>query len=215
MPQLLKKDLFGEVWLAESESPPVIIRDTQTAVWWLAPVARSLLRREARALQRLASVDAVPRLIQKTPTALRRQFLRGEPLHRAKSREQTYYRAAFDLLRKLHSHNVAHNDLAKEPNLLVLDNGRPALIDFQLAIISKRRGLVFRLAAREDLRHLLKHKRTYRPDLLTTRERRILDSPTFIARFWMATIKPIYVFVTRRIFGWADREGAADRGRRD
>ncbi len=27
----------------------------------------------------------------------------------------------------------------------------------------------------------------------------------------MGTVKPVYLFVTRRILGWADREGAADR----
>jgi hypothetical protein len=27
----------------------------------------------------------------------------------------------------------------------------------------------------------------------------------------MATGKPAYTFVTRRIFGWSDREGAGDR----
>jgi hypothetical protein len=28
----------------------------------------------------------------------------------------------------------------------------------------------------------------------------------------MKTVKPVYLFVTRRLFGWADREGAGDRG---
>jgi hypothetical protein len=30
----------------------------------------------------------------------------------------------------------------------------------------------------------------------------------------MGTIKPVYLFVTRRLIGWADREGASDRGAR-
>ena len=60
-------------------------------------------------------------------------------------------------------------------------------------------------------RSLLKHKRYYRPDLLTTRERQILANPSPVSRLWMGTVKPVYLFVTRRILGWADREGAADR----
>ena len=36
------------------------------------------------------------------------------------------------------------------------------------------RGLLYRIAAYEDLRHLLKHKRRYAPDALTPKERRIL-----------------------------------------
>jgi hypothetical protein len=27
-----------------------------------------------------------------------------------------------------------------------------------------------------------------------------------------STVKPVYLFVTRRILGWSDREGAANRG---
>ena len=33
-----------------------------------------------------------------------------------------------------------------------------------------------------------------------------------LSRTWMATGKPAYLFVTRRLLGWSDREGAGDRG---
>ena len=75
-----------------------------------------------------------------------------------------------------------------------------------------RRGRLFRIAAYEDIRHLLKPKRSYRPDLLTRRERDILATPSPISRVWMGTVKPVYLFVTRHLLGWADREGAGDRG---
>jgi hypothetical protein len=70
---------------------------------------------------------------------------------------------------------------------------------------------MFRILAREDIRHLLKHKRTYCPDRLTRREKAILDNPSLIAKLWMMTGKPIYLFITRKILGWQDREGAGDR----
>src|SRR3546814_1071770 len=76
-------------------------------------------------------------------------------------------RAARRLLQGLHRRGVAHNDLAKEANWLVLADGRPALIDFQLAVLGKPRSRWMRLLAREDLRHLLKHKRTYCPQSIT------------------------------------------------
>ena len=122
-----------------------------------------------------------------------------------------YFRAARALLCRLHRRGIAHNDLAKEPNWLVTPTGMPALVDFQLALVAPRRGRIFRALAREDLRHLLKHKRRYCPGRLTERERRILDSPAAFTRVWMATGKPAYTFITRRLFGWADREGAGDR----
>ena len=54
-----------------------------------------------------------------------------------------------------------HNDLAKEQNWLRGRDGRAYLIDFQLASRFRRRSKLFRIAAYEDLRHLLKHKRRY------------------------------------------------------
>ncbi|MBT8110083.1 MAG: serine/threonine protein kinase, partial [Gammaproteobacteria bacterium] len=122
--------------------------------------------------------------------------------------------SAAQLLRRMHRAGVVHNDLAKEPNLIVRDDGKAAFIDFQLAWHSNGRGRLFRIAAREDIRHLLKHKRTYCSNELTARERSILDNPSGLARLWMGLFKPLYLFITRRLFGWSDREGAGDRGQR-
>lgn len=213
--QLLKKDLFGEIWTVTIEGQTAVLRDTATARWWLAWLARALLRREARALAALSGLAAVPTLLACERSRLSRRYLAGAPLYETGTQDPQYFRAAARLLRRVHSACVAHNDLAKEPNLLICDDGSPAFVDFQLAWHAPRRGRLFRAAAREDIRHLLKHKRTYRPDLLTARERQILASPTLVSRIWMRMFKPAYVFVTRRIFGWADREGAADRGRQD
>jgi predicted lipoprotein with Yx(FWY)xxD motif len=33
-----------------------------------------------------------------------------------------------------------------------------------------------------------------------------------VAAIWARTGKPFYRFVTRRLLGWSDREGAGDRG---
>ena len=129
----------------------------------------------------------------------------------AKPLSPEYYAQARKLLVQLHRRGVTHNDLAKEPNWLVTPSGAPALIDFQLASVHKRRSKLFRVKGREDLRHLLKHKRTYCPESLTEREKSILAKKSLPSRIWMRTGKPVYLFVTRRVLGWADREGAGDR----
>ena len=210
-PRLLKKDLFGEVWHTGIGSQQRIVRDAGAARRWLRWLARHLLQREARALAALDGLRGIPELIEIRSDSLVRSYLAGTPMHRGQPRDPGYFRAAAALLRKLHRANVVHNDLAKEPNLLVQPNSTPALIDFQLAWHANRRGRLFRLLAYEDLRHLLKHKRTYCAQHLTERERTILANPSPLSRAWMATGKPVYLFVTRRLLGWADREGAADR----
>jgi RIO-like serine/threonine protein kinase len=186
-------------------------RDTRCARWWLKPVARRLAAREARALDTLAGVAGVPRLVSWRDGVLVRSWLEGRPMQVARPRDPAYYRRALRLLRRLHRAGVAHNDLAKEPNWLVLADGAPALLDFQLASVSARRGPLFRARAREDIRYLLKHKRSYCPQALTARQQRMLAAPGALSRIWMASGKRLYWLVTRRLLGWADREGAGDR----
>ncbi len=210
--RLLKKDLFGEVRLVSAPDRTTIVRDTGSAPIWVGWLARLLLRREARVLAALDELEGVPELLEQSASRLARSFLKGEPMQVAKPTDPGYYREAFRLLRALHARNVVHNDLAKEPNLLVTDDGRPAFLDFQLGWAPRRRGRLFRALAYEDLRHLLKHKRSYCPDALTARQRRILENPSLPSRAWRRTVKPVYLFITRRLLGWADREGAGDRG---
>lgn len=213
-PALLKKDLFGEIRLEGEGSAARIVRDVAPARFAVRWLARALLRREARILGLLAGLPGVPEISGLERDSMTRSYLPGRPMHRARPDDAAYFREAARLLRRLHARDIVHNDLAKEPNLLVLEDGSPAFLDYQLAWHDRRRGRLFRALAMEDIRHLLKHKRTYRPDLLTARERHILDNPGALARGWRRTVKPLYLLVTRRLLGWADREGAGDRGGR-
>lgn len=212
--RLLKKDLFGEVRLESAGEQRRIVRDTASAALPLRWLANALMRREARALAALDDVEGTPQLIFADRGRLARKYIDGAPMHRAKPANPDFFRQALRLLRELHARGVVHNDLAKEPNVLVTVHGNPAFVDFQLAWHAQRRGRLFRILGYDDLRHLLKHKRTYCPDRLTDRQRQILATPSLPARLWMRLVKPPYLFVTRRLLGWADREGASDRGER-
>ena len=136
-------------------------------------------------------------------TASRKGILRdwsdGTPLQLAKPSDAAFYRDAKRLLRQMRRRGVTHNDIAKPQNWLMTPEGRAAVIDFQLASVHRRRGALFRTMAREDLRHLLKQKRAYAPDLLTRSEHAMLNRKALPARIWMATAKPLYNYVTRRL----------------
>jgi len=210
----LKSDLFGTVTRvarADTNESWVVERDTRAARWWARPLARHLATREAKALRALAGISGIPIFRSFERGVLVRSWADGDPMQRARPRDPRYFAEAFALLRRVHRAGVAHNDLAKEPNWLVTPAGHPALVDFQLALISRRRSRLFRTLARDDIRHLLKHKRSYCPERLTERERHILATPSVLARIWMSTGKKLYLLVTRRLLGWADREGAGDR----
>lgn len=210
--KILKKDLFGEIRLLSHSGAKVIVRDTRQAASGLRWLARMLMRREARMLALLADVDGIADVIQLKSEQLLRTYIDGEALHHFRPTDPGFFEAATRLRRAIQRAGIVHNDLAKEPNILVQADGSPAFIDFQMAWHSSTRSKLFRIAAREDLRHLLKHKRYYCPDSLTRREQNILDNPSLAAKAWRNTAKPVYLFVTRRILGWADREGAGDRG---
>lgn len=210
-PKLLKKDIFGEVSLYRSETGLRVVRDAGRARLWARWLARRLLAREARALALCDGIAGVPEILRVDRQTLERSWIAGKPMQTSRPTGPAYFRSAARLLRRLHRQGLSHNDLAKEANWLVTESGQPGIVDFQLAAYSARRGRLFRLLAREDLRHLLKHKRTYCPNNLTCRERAILASPAALSRVWLLSGKPVYLFVTRKILGWADREGANDR----
>jgi RIO-like serine/threonine protein kinase len=204
---LLKSDAFGRIELCREGAHCCIRRDTYAARAGLRWFARWAGGREARALAAIGEVPGLPQLLAWRDGVLLRSYLDGEPMQRAQPRDPAYYRAAHRLLRCLRARGIAHNDLAKEPNWLVLGDGRPGIVDFQLATLSRARGRLFRLLAREDLRHLLKHKRTYCPEALTPTERRVLAQRSWITRAWHASGKRIYKFIARRLFGYWDNEG--------
>ena len=92
----------------------------------------------------------------------------------------------------MHRAGICHNDLAKEQNWLCGSDGRAYVTDFQLAACFKTRSRLFRIAAYEDLRHMLKHKRSYAPEALTPKERKILARKSLVATIWLKTGKKVY-----------------------
>jgi hypothetical protein len=213
---LLKRDVFSTVergrFRAASGEVEAVLRRLDQVPWWSYGVARHLFARERRALQHAGGLAVGPDLLWAGRQALVRGFIDGVALHLARPHgDRAYFQSAKVALRKLHRAGICHNDLAKEQNWLRGSDGRAYLTDFQLAACFKRRSRLFRVAAYEDLRHLLKHKRTYAPDALTPRERKILARKSLLARTWLMTGKKVYNAVTRGVFNFTDREGGGRR----
>lgn len=204
----LKADSFGRIALMRDGRGLFVRRDLQYVPLWLRAPAWWLARREARALQKVHGLPDMPQLLNWDGRRLDRSYMAGAAMYQRPPRDDlAYFRDARRLLQLLHRRGVAHNDLAKEANWLVLEDGRPGLIDFQLATRGDPRSRWMRLLAREDLRHLLKHKRTYCAHALTPVERRVLKRRSWLREAWFATGKPVYRFVTRRLLKWEDNEG--------
>jgi predicted Ser/Thr protein kinase len=213
---LLKRDLFSTVergrFRKTDGEVDAVLRRIDQVPWWSYLPARHLFMRERRALGLARDLNVGPELLWAGRQALVRGFIDGVALHLAKPFDDAaYFRSAKRTLRKLHRVGICHNDLAKEQNWLVGRDGCAYLTDFQLAACFRRRGRLFRIAAYEDLRHLLKHKRSYAPSALTAKERKILARKSLVASFWLVTGKKVYRAVTRGLFNFTDREGAGRR----
>jgi RIO-like serine/threonine protein kinase len=207
----LKHDALGTIRLVNTGHLAFVERDTRTARWGFRWLARRLARREAAALQALEGVSHVPRLVSFDGAVLHRSFVPGEVLYARPPNSRRYFANALRVLRRMHRAGVTHNDLAKEGNWIAGPDDTAGIVDFQIAIRARRRDARFRRRAYEDLRHFLKHKRTYRPDALTSRQRRVLARPGAGARAWRVLFKPLYRFVTRHVLRWPDRRGPAER----
>ena len=204
----LKADSVGRIALMRDDTGLFVRRDLRHVPWWLRLPAWWLARREASALRKVDGLAATPQLLRWDGRRLDRSYMEGAAMYqRPPHGDLAYFQRARRLLQQLHRRGLAHNDLAKEANWLVLTDGSPAIIDFQLATRGDPRSRWMRLLAREDLRHLLKHKRTYCRAALTPVERRVLKRHSWVREAWFATGKPVYRFVTRKLLKWEDNEG--------
>jgi hypothetical protein len=213
---LLKRDVFSTVergrFKSDTGEVDAVLRRLDSVPVWSYLLARHLFARERYALTLARDLDVGPKLLWGGRQALVRGFIDGVALQMAKPHgDLGYFRSAKRALRKLHRAGICHNDLAKEQNWLRGSDGQAYLTDFQLAACFKTRSRLFRIAAYEDLRHLLKHKRSYAPAALTPMERKILARKSVVASVWLMTGKKVYQAITRGLFNFTDREGGGRR----
>ena len=138
---------------------------------WLG---RALARREAAMLRRLADVPLVPDPLGRVrrqgrvlPNAVAHVFVPGHPLREGQRVDDAFFPALEGLLAELHGRGIAYVDLHKRENVLVGDDGRPYLIDFQISVCLLAvwpLTVLLRILQRSDDYHLAKHYARYRPD---------------------------------------------------
>ena len=186
---------------------PAVCRHYSRANFLTRPISHLLARNEAKILRRLSSVadHGLPQLIHFGDGMCLRSYIEGVSLKVSQAPDQAYYDSALSLLGELHAAGVVHNDLEKPENWLVTPNGAAAIIDFQLARFFRRKGRLFRLAQREDLRHLLKNKKRFCASGLSEEETVLVKTKSLPAKFNRRFLKPIYKFVTRGLLKYSDR----------
>lgn len=145
---------------------------------WLG---RWLAGRERRMLLALADEPLVPAHSGDVRVAGRparhcvaHAFVPGRPLARHHALAPDFFPSLEALLQRVHARGIAYVDLHKRENVLVGDDGRPYLIDFQISLWLPQcgpTGVVLRLLQRCDAYHLAKHVRRGCLDLGVASER--------------------------------------------
>ena len=126
---------------------------------------RRMLRREARAYQRMAGVRGVPHspgLLDDRWLLL--EYVEGESLMREnfeQGEREAFYAQFLQILHDIHAAGVSHGDLKRKENILVTPDGQPRVIDFGTAVM--RDGslwdlLLFRFVRRLDYHAWIKAK---------------------------------------------------------
>ena len=161
--------------------------------------------RETRFHSQLADLPQVPQVLGRVgQTGFIHAFVKGRPLGGRGPNGKylpvpdTFFDDLASLLREVHRRRIAYVDTNKPQNILLGDDGRPHLIDFQISYDLHELGdtwlnrQILARFQREDLYHLLKHKRRMRPDLLTRAEREAAARKSWVIRLHRFLFKPYF-----------------------
>jgi len=176
---VLKHDFISAVGLYGHEGDRIVCKFHRQAAFFGVPLGglgRLAASHECAVLGQLSDIEGVPALRgSPAPGVVARDFIPGKPLERGCRVDGEFFPRLLDLLAQVHSRGVAYVDLEKPQNILVGEDGRPYLIDFQAAFYVPRRFLgetsllryIRKSLQRADLYHVAKHWRRIMPGHLT------------------------------------------------
>jgi hypothetical protein len=181
-----KHDFFAATALYEGPAGQIVLKIGRRQHFLGIPlgwVGRFLARHEAELFRRLADLEGVPALIGIWQgDAVAHTFVPGHPLQKGEHVPDDFFLRLRQNLETMHARKMAYVDLEKCENVVVGDDGRPYLVDFQIGWCVPRRfgGELWparwlrRRLQQGDLYHLKKLQRRTRPDQLS--ERQIAES---------------------------------------
>lgn len=212
--ETFKHDFFAATGLYRGPDGLAVLKLGRTNDLFSLPMAwlgRFLGQREMRLYACAQGLPGIPRLIGPVDgTGFLHVYVPGHPLRRREPVADHFFDQLTALVGALHERHIAYVDLNKRENILVGDDGRPALIDFQISLLLPPVGWrgwrplrwVLTRFQRADCYHCLKHKRRSRPDLLTPAEIRALARLSGWIRLHRWIARPLTYLRRRTLRRW-------------
>ena len=195
---VFKHDFFACTgrYLCEQTQERIVLKISRLQSFFGIPCAwfgRFLRKREVRILKQLEDIDQFPKIIKPYGrNGVIYHYIEGKTLDEKPSVPDDFFDQLRALLKTIHRRNICYMDLNKRGNILVGQDSRPYVIDFQISLFlpAKWCNWLRNAFQKEDLYHLLKHKRKLRPDLLTEQEHTHVKKPSFLIRLHRIIVRP-------------------------
>ena len=173
----------------QRDSEQWVVKDFRPRAFFVRnTIGRLLMRREIRALRRLAGLEGVPAdAFRIDAHALAYRFIPGTPLDRVvEERKGPEFFLAFErLLGEVHARGIVHLDVRNGRNVLITEAGRAALIDFQSHLgTAQFPGWLRRWMERFDMAGVYKHWERLHPQSLGETRIALLASMNRWRRLW-------------------------------
>jgi hypothetical protein len=147
-----------------------------------------LLRRELRAFERLRGVRGVPQdAFRLDRFALAYRYVPGISLRKANPDllKVEFFTELESLVLAIHARDIVHLDMRYSRNILVGEDGRPTLLDFQThGLLERVPGFMHPFLKEIDLSGVYKHWNRARPGTLGPKREALLARQKRLRRLW-------------------------------
>lgn len=180
--QVFRVEAAGRAWVVKDFS--------RRSLWVRYTIGRLLLRRELRALQRLAGIDGVPQSAFRIDgDAIAAEFIPGVTLGQvpAEQMDTAFFTDLERLLEAVHARGIVHLDTRGTGNMLRRPDGKPALIDFQASLGTRWMPAAWRRWLDDlDMTGVYKKWMQRDPESMGPARRELYERMTRRRRLWIA-----------------------------
>ena len=188
---VLNKGKWGnaEVFLYNSPVGKWVLKDFAGRPWLVRnTIGRYMIKKEMGALSKLAGIAGIPDDVFKLDSyCVCYRYVEGQTLRDCREAlSADFFLRLEELVRCMHEKGLAHLDLRYRRNILVTNEMRPAIIDFQSGVHLDKVPRIFHDLLKDvDISGVYKHWKRFSPETMgAEREKRLADIMR-IRKFWV------------------------------